>query len=44
MQNFENTIADLLRLDLPIPYCEDRHQFICKLLDIRLLKLKDLLR
>gem|GEM_PF-4979553 len=44
MQDFENTIDDLLRLELPVRYCEDRHQFICKLLQIRLLKLKDLLR
>ena len=42
-RDLENTINDLRRLDLPIPYCEDRHQFICKLLRIRLLKLKDLL-
>jgi hypothetical protein len=44
VQDFENTIDDLLRLELPVRYCEDRHQFICKLLHIRLLKLKDLLR
>jgi len=44
VQDFENTIDDLLRLELPVRYCEDRHQFICKLLQIRLLKLKDLLR
>lgn len=39
-QDFESAIYDLLHLDLPVPYCEERHQFICKLLKIRLRKLK----
>lgn len=39
-QDFESAIYDLLYLDLPVPYCEERHQFICKLLKIRLRKLK----
>lgn len=35
-------IEDLLYLELPVPFSEPRYQFICKLLETRLLNLKQI--